>query len=148
MAKRRIADLKALSKTHSLDFEGENLNIFHVHLSGLNEEPWIGGIWKLRVELPKQYPYKSPSIGFVTKIWHPNVCFNSGTICLDVLNQEWSPIFNLECIVTKYLPLLLQNPNPNDPLNSEAADQLLNNEELFNETVRANINKYCNLENK
>lgn len=44
-----------------------------VEISTDHAAPFQGGLWKIHVELPDQYPYKSPSIGFVNRIFHPNI---------------------------------------------------------------------------
>ena len=45
----------------------------HVEILTAGTAPFAGGLWKIHVELPDQYPYKSPSIGFVNRIFHPNI---------------------------------------------------------------------------
>jgi len=51
----------------------DNMQEFYVKFNGPEETPFAGGRWKVHVELPDQYPYKSPSIGFVQRIFHPNI---------------------------------------------------------------------------
>ncbi|KAM3415475.1 Ubiquitin-conjugating enzyme E2 8 [Cercospora zeina] len=82
---------------------------FYVRFKGPEETPFVGGHWKIHVELPDQYPYKSPSIGFVNRIFHPNIdelkltCTRSGSVCLDVINQTWSPMYDMVNIFEVFL---------------------------------------------
>ncbi|XP_044378727.1 ubiquitin-conjugating enzyme E2 4-like [Triticum aestivum] len=104
--------------------------------------PYQGGVWKVRVELPDAYPYKSPSIGLVNKIYHPNVDELSGSVYLDVINQTWSPMFDLVNVFEVFLPQLLLYPNPFDPLNGEATALLMRDRPAYEKKVKGD---YINL---
>jgi len=80
---------------------------FHVSFRGPVHSPYANGLWRVKVELPEEYPYKSPSIGFVNKIYLPNVCPTNGAVCLDVINQTWSPMYDLVNVFEIFLPQLL-----------------------------------------
>ncbi|CAF9937216.1 Ubiquitin-conjugating enzyme E2 8 [Imshaugia aleurites] len=105
--------------------------------------PFKGGLWKVHVELPDQYPYKSPSIGFVNRIFHPNIDEISGSVCLDVINQTWSPMFDMINIFEVFLPQLLRYPNPTDPLNGEAAALLMRDPKTYDIKVKEYVSKYA-----
>lgn len=76
-------------------------------------------------------------------------------MCLNILREDWKPVLTINSViyglqylflvmVTSFLFNLLlnnifknfQEPNPEDPLNKEAADVLQNNKRLFDVNVQ------------
>ncbi|XHF96552.1 hypothetical protein AWENTII_000179 [Aspergillus wentii] len=65
----------------------ENLRYFDVSIHGPAQSPYEGGIFRLELFLPEDYPMTPPKIRFLTKIYHPNID-RLGRICLDVLKSK------------------------------------------------------------
>ncbi|KAI5956185.1 hypothetical protein KGF54_000660 [Candida jiufengensis] len=82
---------------------------------------YYGGKWKLNIEIPSTYPQQPPKIKFQTKIIHPNINFTTGEICLDVLQKNWVPTWNLESLIIAILQLL-DYPEIDSPLNIDASN--------------------------
>jgi len=135
--------MKLMMTDWKVEIVEDNINEFHVLFQGPRDSPYEGGFWKVHVELPEGYPYKSPSIGFVNKIYHPNVDEMAGSVCLDVINQTWSPMFDLINVFEVFLPQLLLYPNPTDPLNGEAASLLMREPETYNGKVKDYVQRFA-----
>ena len=59
-------------------------------IMGPEDSSFQGGIFFLNVQFPTDYPFKPPKLSFTTRIYHPNINSN-GSICLDILKDQWSP---------------------------------------------------------
>ena len=70
----------------------------------------------------------------------------SGSVCLDVINQTWSPMFDMINIFEVFLPQLLRYPNPTDPLNGEAAALLMREPRSYDARVKGGYSHYLRQE--
>lgn len=96
---------------------------WHATILGPQGSPYEGGMFKLSIVLQGDYPFRSPRITFITKIYHCNINAN-GSICLDILKDNWSPALTISKALLSICSLM-DDPNPNDPLVYEIADLLL-----------------------
>ena len=123
----------------------DNLRYFDVIITGPESSPyegiffhhfyWFlrelyshakGGIFKLELFLPDEYPMCPPKVRFLTKIYHPNID-KLGRICLDILKTKWSPALQIRTVLLS-IQALLSAPNPDDPLANDVADHWKSNE--------------------
>lgn len=99
-----------------------------------DDTPWEGGTFRLTLNFTEDYPNKPPVVKFVSRLFHPNV-YNDGGICLDILQSNWSPIYDISAVLTS-IQSLLCDPNPNSPANSEAARLFQENRREYNKRVQ------------
>mmetsp|Transcript_5152 Transcript_5152/g.5643 ORF Transcript_5152/g.5643 Transcript_5152/m.5643 type:complete len:133 (-) Transcript_5152:341-739(-) len=121
---------------------------------------WAGGVYKVVMEFPDEYPSKPPKCKFVPPLFHPNVYpsgshtsrpfFDSkssnlltvGTICLSLLNEDdgWRPAITVKQLLLG-IQDLLDNPNPNSPAQREAIEVYLNNKAEYKRRIREQAQK-------
>ncbi|CAH8355313.1 unnamed protein product [Eruca vesicaria subsp. sativa] len=94
----------------------------------------LSGTFKLSLQFSEDYPNKPPTVRFVSRMFHPNI-YADGSICLDILQNQWSPIYDVAAILTS-IQSLLCDPNPNSPANSEAARMFSESKREYNRRVR------------
>jgi ubiquitin-conjugating enzyme E2 N len=104
----------------------DNPRYFSVTITGPADSPYQGGIFRLELFLPSDYPMAPPKIRFLTKIYHPNVD-KLGRICLDVIKDKWTPCLNIRTALIS-IQALLSAPNPDDPFDNGVAKAWKTNE--------------------
>ena len=86
------------------------------HITGPKDSPYEGGIFELSLRCSDTYPLAPPKVLFVTPVFHPNVLFKTGEICLDILKPDaWTPAWTLQS-VCRAVVALLSHPEADSPL--------------------------------
>ncbi|KAL6963363.1 Ubiquitin-conjugating enzyme E2 35 [Sarracenia purpurea var. burkii] len=78
----------------------DNMRYFNVMILGPTQSPYEGGVFKLELFLPEEYPMAAPKVRFLTKIYHPNID-KLGRICLDILKDKWSPALQIRTVLLR-----------------------------------------------
>ena len=147
MNRRCINDLANIAKNDipeiilKVELDDYMYKIHYVYLCGPKDTPFEKGVFKVAVKMSTDYPYKPPNIRFETKVYHPNIA-SDGEICIDILKDKWSSALRLTTIFLS-LSSLLANPNPQDPLMLEIANEYINNREKYNTKVRNHIERFA-----
>ncbi|KAL5975465.1 Ubiquitin-conjugating enzyme E2 2 [Asimina triloba] len=136
--KRLMRDFKRLQQDPPAGISGapqdNNIMLWTAVIFGPDDTPWDGGTFKLTLQVTEDYPNKPPTVRFVSRMFHPNI-YADGSICLDILQNQWSPIYDVAAILTS-IQSLLCDPNPNSPANSEAARMFSENKREYNRRIR------------
>lgn len=111
-------------------------------IHGPQGSPYEGGIFILDIDFPSDYPFKPPKIIFKTKIFHCNINYH-GFICLDILKDKWSPALTISKILLSICSLL-DDQNPNDPLEPEIANLYIKNNNEFIKKAKLYTHLYAN----
>lgn len=120
---------------------GEDLFHWQATIMGPPDSPYAGGVFFITIHFPPDYPFKPPKANFQTKVYHPNINSN-GSICLDILKEQWSPALTISKVLLSICSLLT-DPNPDDPLVPEIAHIYKHQRSRYEETARAWTQKYA-----
>ncbi|KAJ1656893.1 Ubiquitin-conjugating enzyme E2 2 [Dispira parvispora] len=141
--RRLMRDFKRLQQDPPVGVSGspqpDNIMIWDAVIFGPEDTPFQDGIFRLKLTFDETYPNKPPNVRFVTRMFHPNVYAN-GELCLDILQNRWSPTYDVASILTS-IQSLLHDPNPNSPANSEAAQLYRENRREYLRRVEETVHE-------
>lgn len=139
MAVRRLQqDFRQLlkNKVDGIDASpsSENFFVWNAIIFGPEDSVYESGAFPLQITFPEDYPLRPPQVRFTTKIFHPNVWWEDGLICVDILKDGWVPSYDVLAILHS-IRLLMIDPNPLSPANLEAAILYRDNRVEYNRRV-------------
>ncbi|KAL7564592.1 hypothetical protein ACA910_017935 [Epithemia clementina (nom. ined.)] len=120
-----------------------NMMVWEAGIPGKKGTDWEGGVYKLLMSFPSDYPSKPPECQFIPPLFHPNI-FKSGHVCLSILKEDkgWRPSISLKDLLIGIQDLLTE-PNEHDPAQSEATKMFCQNRAKYNARLRQQAKKFA-----
>lgn len=136
---RLLSDLKQIKTeppegVSAAPLSEDNMFVWGATIFGPADCPWEGGVFTLRLTFSDKYPDKPPKVKFTCEMFHPNV-FTDGNLCLDIIQDKWSPIYSVSSILTS-IQSLLTDPNCSSPANPTASQMYLTDRAAYNKKIR------------
>lgn len=98
-------------------------------ITGPDQTPFEGGVFKVKLVLPSDYPSAPPKGYFLTRIYHPNIS-KAGEICVNTLKKDWQSSLGIGHVL-QVVRCLLINPFPESALNEEAGKDFMEDYEEY-----------------
>jgi len=123
--------------------EGD-LHLWDVYMDGPADSPYKSGKFHIQVTIPKEYPFKPPTLSFRTKIYHPNVSNDErGAMCLGMLKaEEWKPPNKISDVL-RLVATVLAAPQPDDAVEASIAELFKNQPAEFDRVARDWTTKFA-----
>ena len=120
-------------------------DILYGVLQGPPNSLYENGFFQFTIKFSNDYPWKPPRFLFQTKIFHPYINEEFGSVYLDILKDQWCPAITIQKIIF-YIHSLLYEPNPDDDdgMNDSAVKLYKTNRMEYEKTVREYTSKYAN----
>lgn len=143
-------------------FDPQKKSIDHIAITikGPKGTPYDGGLFRLEIKYPPEYPRKPPFMRLHTAIWHPNFWPKpteypgQRNICLSLIDPSligkkggWSPSKTIVTVIQAILAMLNTKGkyiNPTDVFNKKAALEMINDPKNFDKKVKFLVKKYAN----
>ena len=146
--KRLAGDLKNLRKKPiegiiAGPIDENDLTKWKGRVEGAKGTPFEGGYFHFKINIPENYPFEPPEVKMITKVYHPNINYESGNICVNILKKDnWTSTNSIQLVLLS-LQGLLTKPNPDSPLVGEINEVYLEDIDKYNETVREWVKLYA-----
>lgn len=104
---RELRDFQTNAVPHmAVVVSPSNMNVWVVTLTGVEGTLFAGEKYKLRIEFPKEYPTRPPSVYFLKPTPRMVHVYTNGDICLDLLGKGWRPQLTAKTLSISILSML------------------------------------------